>query len=257
MLSAAYDFEQPSSMEGAMTTTRWIAVITLIIAACLLSTTGGCAAKEKQYGRERQLTLPGNQTRVWAVAPVINLSGQPGVDPLLQADVLYQHLQTVQGLTIVPVDRVAAVYSAVGIEQVQTPEQAKAVIDMLGCDALIVATVTQYDPYNPPKFGGALQLFEKDAGGRMPPPDPRELLRSGSPPPEQAMPQDPQFVQVVGMFDAQNGTVRDALMAYAQGRHEPAGPMGLKEYFVNMDRFCGFAYHSLLESLLVQLQNGR
>lgn len=240
-----------------MTTTRWIAVIVLIIAACLLSTQGGCAAKDKPYGRERQLQMPGNQTQVWAVAPVINLSGQPGVDPLLQADILYQQLQAVQGLTVVPVDRVASVYAAVGIEQVQTPEQAKAVIDILGCDALIVATVTQYDPYNPPKFGGALQLFEKTLGGRVPPPDPRELLRSGALPPEQSLPQEPQFVQVVGMFDAQNGTVRDALLTYAQGRHEPSGPLGEKEYFVNMDRFSGFAYHSLLESLLVQLRNGR
>ena len=241
-----------------MTTTRWIAVIALIIAACLLSTTGGCAPAEKPYGRERQLSMPGNETKVWAVAPVINLSGQPGVDPLLQADILYQHLQSIQGLTVVPVDRVAAIFAAVGIEQVQTPEQAKAVIDALGCDALIVASVTQYDPYNPPKFGGALQLFEKGLGGNLPPPpDPRELLRSGSPPPEQAMPTNPQFLQVVGMFDAQSGTVRDALMSYAAGRHEPSGPMGVKEYFVNMDRYCGFAYQSLIESLLVQLRNGR
>lgn len=239
-----------------MSTTRWIAVIALIVLACLVSS--GCSDKPKPYGREESLVLPGAKTRVWAVAPVVNLSGQKGVDPLLQADLLYQQLQSVKGVTVIPVDRVAQVYAAMQIEQIQTPDQASAVMDVLACDGLLVATVTQYDPYNPPKFGGALQLFQKSGDySRPPPPDPRELVRAGRPPPEQSLPPAPEFVQVVGMYDATNGTVRDALLQYAAGRHEPAGPLGAKEYLVVMDRYTGFAYHSLLEDLLVQLRNGR
>lgn len=218
----------------------------------------GCTPKPPPYGRERQLSIPGTQTRIWAVAPVLNLSGQPGVDPLLQADILYQQLQTINGLTVIPVDRVAQVYASANIEQIQSPEQATIVMDALGCEGLIVGTVTQFDPYNPPKWGGSLQLFQREGGiNRTPPPDPRQLLRSGSPPPESNLPQVPQMLQVVGMFDATNGTVRDALMTYAQGRHEPTGPMGIKEYFASMDRFSGFCYHALLEDLLVLLRNGR
>jgi hypothetical protein len=71
------------------------------------------------------------------------------------------------------------------------------------------------------------------------------------------LPQAPDFVQAVGMYDSANGSVRDALLTYANGRHEPAGPMGAREYFANMDRYTGFAYYSLLEQLLVQLRNGR
>lgn len=239
-----------------MSTTRWIAVLALIVIACIIS--GGCGAKAKPYGREQTLVLPGAQTRVWAVAPVVNLSGQKGVDPLLQADLLFQQLQAVKGVTVIPVDRVAQVYAAMQIEQIQSPEQAAAVMDVLACDALVVATVTQYDPYNPPKFGGAIQLFQKKGDReRIPPPDPRELVRAGRPPPEQALPENPDFVQVVGMFDAQNGTVRDAVLQYAAGRHEPAGPLGAREYLMVMDRYVGFAYHSLIEDLLVQLRNGR
>jgi len=237
-----------------MTHAKWIANIILVTLSCALS---GCADKPVPYGRERPLELPGGERRVWAVAPVINLSGQPGVDPLLQADFLFQQLQTIGGLTVVPVDRVAQVYAAVGIEQVQSQEQAEAVLQVLGCDALVVATVTQFDPYNPPKFGGAIQLFEKGGARRASPPDPRDLVRSGSPPPEQVLPENPGFLQVVGMFDAANGTVRDSVMTYAAGRHEPLGPMGVKEYFVSMERYCGFAYNSLLETLLVQMRNGR
>ena len=238
-----------------MTNVRWIAIIALIVAACLLSS--GCE-QPQMYGREKNLFLPGQQQRVWAIAPVINLSGQPGVDALLQADLLFQQLQTVQGLTVIPVDRVAQVYAAAGIEQIQTPQQANVVLDALGCDGLIVATVTQYDPYNPPKFGAAMQLFEKP-GDNTPTsgPDPRTLLREGAPAPGDGMPSDPGFIQVVAMYDAANGSVRDAVTSYASGRHEPTGPMGVKEYFANMDRYCGFAYYSLIDSLLVRMRNGR
>jgi hypothetical protein len=238
-----------------MSTTRWIAVISFLFIACVAA--GGCSETKKTYGRERQLELPGAQARVWAVAPVINLSGQRGVDPLLQADILYQQLQTVHGLTVIPVDRVAQVYTALRIEQVQTPEQAYAVMDALGCQGLVVGTVTQFDPYNPPKFGGSLQLFERPGSyNRRPTPDVRELINAASPPTD-SLPQSPDFAQVVGMFDAANGSVRDAVLDYATGRHEPAGPMAEREYFASMDRYAGFAWHSLTEQLLVRIRNGR
>lgn len=233
---------------------RWIATFL----GLLIHAVSGCSEKPVPYGREQQLSIPGTETRVWAVAPVLNLSGQAGVDPLLQADILYQQLQTVNGVTVIPVDRVAQVYAAANIEQIQSPEQATIVMDALGCDGLVVATVTQFDPYNPPKWGGSLQLFQRQGGtNRTPPPDPRELLRSGAPPADANLPQVPDMVQVVGMFDATNGTIRDALLTYAQGRHEPVGPMGIKEYFASMDRYSGFCYHALLEDLLVRLRNGR
>jgi hypothetical protein len=28
------------------------------------------------------------------------------------------------------------------------------------------------------------------------------------------------------------------------------GPLGAKEYFVSMDRYCGFAYHTLIADLI-------
>jgi hypothetical protein len=54
------------------------------------------------------------------------------------------------------------------------------------------------------------------------------------------------------MFDGANGTVRDGVEAFARGRSDPSGPLGSKEYFVNMDRYCSFAYHSLIAELISQ-----
>src|SRR6185312_7756378 len=96
-----------------MTTMRSIGSALLILASAILlvAIAGGCSPKSKPYGREKQVNLPGDKRQVWAVAPAVNLSGQE-VDPLLQADDLYEQLQQVRGLTVVPVNRVAQVFAA-------------------------------------------------------------------------------------------------------------------------------------------------
>src|SRR5438270_3549368 len=124
-----------------------LAIVVLLVVAASLP---GCSG-QKPYGVETELYLPAKKRQVWAVAPVINLSGQKDVDPLLQADLVFAQLQQVHGLTVVPVNRVVEVYAGLRIEKVQTPEQAALVCDLLGCDALVVPTVTEFDPYNPPK----------------------------------------------------------------------------------------------------------
>jgi hypothetical protein len=213
---------------------------------------GGCTEQVPPYGREHTKVLPTKRRQVWAVAPVVNLSGERGVDPFLQADLVFQQLQQVQGVTAVPVNRVAEVYASLRIERVASPEQAAIICDLLQCDGLIIPTVTIYDTYNPPKFGGAMQLFVKPGTFSRPVDvDPRELAKRAAPKAIDPMPGvNGDVIQVVGMFDAANGTVRDRLHVYASGRHDPVGPMGEKEYLVSMDRYCGFAYSELLEQLI-------
>ena len=55
----------------------------------------------------------------------------------------------------------------------------------------------------------------------------------------------------VNLDNAANGTVRDGLDVYAAGRNDPVGPMGEKEYYMSMDRYCGFAYSELIEQLIL------
>lgn len=224
-----------------------------LIAAVLLSLLGCTSNKPADYGVERPLFLPGNTRQIWAVAPVLNLSGEKQVDPILQADLVYQQLQQVAGITALPVNRVAEVYAALRIDQVHSEEQAALVCDLLGCDALLVATVTIYDPYAPPKLGASLTLFRKGGYRRPANVDPRELVRRAAPlPSESPSAPQPGSVQVVGMFDAANGSIRADLMRYAQGRNDPVGPYKERAYLVEMDRFCGFVYHSLIEELLAR-----
>ena len=223
----------------------------------LAVTLAGCTPPPPPYGAEQQMFLPGNQRQTWAIAPAVNLSGQKAVDPILQADLVYQQMQQVHGLTVIPVNRVVEVYAGLHIDKVQSPGQAALVCDALGCDALVVPTITAYDPYEPPKLGAALQLLAKPSGFVRPRNvDVRELSRQAAPADDAALPPavENHFLQAVGMYDAANGSVRDAVNDYARGRCDPAGPLGNREYLTCMDKFCGFAYASLTGNLLRQIE---
>lgn len=204
-----------------------------------------CDSPPKPYGLENRLEVPGTQRLVWAVAPTINLSGHSEVDAILQSDLLYQQLQEVGGMTVVPVDRVVQTFASLQIDKVNTPQQASLVCDLLQVDGLVVPTITSFDPYAPPKMGASLALFRKPAGYvrdlRVELPD---LARRVNP----ADAAD--FRQAVGMFDSADGTVRKSLLEFAAGRSDPNGPMAEREYFLSMDRYCGFVYHQLIADLL-------
>jgi len=151
---------------------------------------------------------------------------------------------------------VVTVYAALGVERVQSAEQASLVCDLLGADALLVPTVTAWEPYNPPKMGASLQLFIKSSAfKRRVDVDPRELARMAAPAPGTPLPpMDPAgFVQAVGMFDAADGTVRESLARYSAGRYDPQGPFGAREFYMNSDRYAAFVYRRLTERLFDQL----
>src|SRR5258705_2752702 len=164
---------------------RTIQNLTIVLLLSLF----GCSSKSSDYGSEPQSFLPGAARQTWAIAPAVNLSGVTQVDPIIQADLLFAQVQQTGGLNVVPVNRVVEVFAALKIEQVQSEEQAAIICDVLGCDALLVATITAYDPYDPPRMGASLQLFRKLNNGRTAGVDPRELVRRASPKPNELTPQ--------------------------------------------------------------------
>jgi hypothetical protein len=231
-----------------------IALATLLI-VCIW-TMSGCGEHPKPYGVEGQLFFPSPRSQVWAVAPTLNISGESHVDPLLQSDLVFAELQQVHGLTVIPVNRVAEVYIAMRIDRVQSEDQADEVCQALGCDGLIVPTVTLYDSYDPPKMGASLQLFSRPGAlGQDPPLDPHELERAASPMPQLAMARPQRMIQVVGLYDAVDGTVQTRMASYAAGRVDPNGPLGEREIQLDMDRYSGFVYHELISRLLVQISD--
>lgn len=215
----------------------------------------GCGGDKKpEYGVEQKLRLPGRFRQVWAVAPVINDSGQKSVDPILQWDLIYKKLQSVEGLTVIPVNKLVDVLNSLGIERVQSAEQAALICDVLGADALLIPTVTIYDPYDPPKMAASLNLFRRGGYRRPMNVDIRELARRAAPATMPSPRPAPGFVQVVRVFDSADGSTRAAVLQYAQGRIDPTEPYQQRIYLVEMDRYAGFVYHALITELLARPQ---
>ena len=211
---------------------------------------GACAPHEPKYGIETPTILPLQRKQTWAVAPMVNLSGQKAADSILQADIVFQQLQQVDGLVVIPVNRVIEVMLSLRIEKINSEQHAQLICELLGCDGLVLPTVTIYDPYNPPKLGAALQLFLRGSVSvtKQANFNPREYARQPSPKASAAG--SGSMLQVVGMYDSQNGSVRTALTRYAKGRNDPTGPMAAREYLIVMDRYCGFAWHLLIVDLI-------
>lgn len=123
-----------------------------------LSLTGllvGCSNTHKQT----PLTAPYSGQVTIAVAPVLNYSGTAELDTLKVTDILFSELQQVEGLAVVPVNRVLAQMAQDGTDSIQSPQQAVELAEKLGAQAIVVAAITEYSPYYPPVVGVALQLY--------------------------------------------------------------------------------------------------
>ena len=200
--------------------------INLCLAAALLA---GCMPAK--YGQETQLTLQDGTHPVWAIAPAINLSGETSVDPVLQADLVFQQLQAVNNVTVIPVNRVVEVYAALHITKVESEDQAAIVCEQLGCDALVVPTITVYDPYNPPKLGAAVQIFRRHMAASNNNISARDLARLATPTEDQTLPAHPQFTQAVGMYDSANGFGSRSGASLCGWSQRSCGPHGIKRIF--------------------------
>jgi hypothetical protein len=140
------------------------------------------------------------------------------------------------------------------MEKVQSSQDAEHVCQLLGCDGLLVPTVTLYNPYDPPKMGATIQLFLKPgAFGKMATLDTHDLNSSATMALPPAVEENQQLIQAVIMDDADEGSVRSRAKSYAAGRTDPNGPIGENAVFISMDRYCGFVYHELIQQLLSQM----
>lgn len=97
---------------------------------------------------------------VLAVAPLANESGVT-IDPATRAEVsddLVAALNQVEGWAAVPLDRTLGAMAQLGLAEVRSEADARRLIATIGVDAIVVGTITQWNPYDPPRFGANLLL---------------------------------------------------------------------------------------------------
>ncbi len=194
---------------------------------------------------------PVGNTRLWAVAPFANESGVSVVDRLGTADAFTAQLEQVEGIDTVAVNRVIQAMRLSGTTTIATPHDALVLMEALDVDALVVGTVTAYDPYPPPTLGMAVQVFTRSQRAAGQGIDPQALVRapSGEIAPGDLRAPDA-AAQASGMFDARNHQTLTWLSQYAAGRTEPGSALGPDVYLMDMELYTQFVSHRLIRDLL-------
>ena len=139
---------------AASQSARLLLLTCAFLAAAAAST--GCAHVDRR-GERLVNSLPG--IRVVVVAPLMNLSTNPHVDLVSVTNAFASELAQVDGLTVVPMGRVYQYLAQQEQATVGSPEEARALAAVFGADATIVAAITEYDAYYPPRTGMAAQLY--------------------------------------------------------------------------------------------------
>ncbi len=228
----------------------------LIILTNALALAGGlgCSQREKQddFAISRAFVKPATL----AVAPVLNFSGEFNFDSIAAADLLASELTFVEGVTVLPVNRIMAVLAAQGRTQIESPAHALEVCEAVGADGILVAGITEYDPYTP-VVGLILQMyspshethesFEPILAARMAEPFIVSHMADPMLPTSQ--------VQII-----ENGAhdkVQKAVREYADPRDGAESHLGWRQYLKVQSLFLRFCWNDALTRLMKQERSRR
>lgn len=225
----------------------WMVVLLVVV-------TAGCSYRGAKKPHQ-PLSAPYGDRQVWAVVPLRNESGSLHANGLKAADQLAQRLETVMGLDTVPVNRVLAAMQSLQMPDVKDAKDIAELRQVLGVDAIVIGTVTAYDPYDPPKLGLAIELYFDPQRESAHTTNLRDLVRAGTEemPPEQSnRPRRPVSV-VSGFYDASDPAVHEQLVTYAasRGEQDKRDPSrGWRLYQIDMDLYTEFVTYLVSKQLL-------
>ncbi|MGH9817836.1 MAG: hypothetical protein ACRD6I_17325 [Candidatus Acidiferrales bacterium] len=208
----------------------------------------GCQSRQRMEPHLHASPYPG--TQLWAVAPFLNESGVSIVDTARIADLFTEEVQQVDGIDAVPVNRVILAMRQLNIAAVLSSSDATALIEALNVDGLVVGTVTAYDPYNPPTFGLAVQLFKPNLVPQAQL-DPRDLTRQATGDVELGALNDVSpTAQAAGIFDARSERTRMWIDEYAIGRTPKDSAYGAEIFLVRKELYTKFVSYRRIGQLL-------
>ncbi|MCX5659148.1 MAG: hypothetical protein NTW19_05425 [Planctomycetota bacterium] len=148
-----------------------------------------------------------------------NEAGTVQIDVLKMSDHLARHLTNAANLDVLPVNRTLAAMEALQLSRISTPSDALLLMDTLHAEGLVVGSITAYDPYDPPKIGMTLELYQNprvDPGASI---DVRKLTRAATDNPGPGQPRTRQPVSAVSAYlDSADSAVRHKVQRYAFDR---------------------------------------
>lgn len=221
----------------------------LLLALLLIAVSSGCRSSQRRPAVE--IEGPWLDRATVAVAPALNQSGSTDFDSDRLADLMASEFAHARGVNVIPVSRVLGVLAAQGAEQVSSAAHAMEVARLVGADALLVFSVTEYDPYDPPRIGIAAQLYGSWPGQRGQRVDPVALSRStgsapgGIPPRKRGL-----LAQHQRVYDASHDAVVGSVRRFARHRDADESPFGWRKYIVSQQDFFRFCAHETIRNLL-------
>ena len=210
-----------------------------------------CGCVQRADHAQQMPAMPGEQ-QVWAVAPLRNESGSLHADGLTLADHLARRLETAPSVDVLPVNRTLAAMKSLSMAAPTSRKDAMKLLTTLGADALVVGTISAYDPYDPPKLALALELYVSRQRSGQPAVDLRELVSApvdGGEVSRRDIARQPVCV-VSAVFDAADPEVDRMLKEYATDRGRPDDPAAPRLHRISMDLFSKFVSHVMSLRLL-------
>lgn len=135
--------------------TRPLALLLGLILACLSQL--GCNLLPQRLDRP-QIHNPFPQLRKVAVVPFFNQSGFAQINGADVANSYRHQLQQIPGFEVLPVGVVDRHLASQPIPVDQAPDFQQLARD-LGVDAVVVGSITDFDPYYPPRLGLAVRWY--------------------------------------------------------------------------------------------------
>ena len=217
----------------------------------MLTPLAGCGPVEVQRrGEKLYNSLVGVQTIV--VAPAMNLSTSSNVNITDVTNAMASELGQVEGVNVVPLGRVVQYLADNKLATVGSPEEARELARVFGAQATIVMAVTEYDPYNPPRMGLAVQMY---TAGDLPAPaatdgfDPVAASRSAAPFAVGEAANRPRDM-ISRVYSGRNAETEILAKRYSRERMADDTPYGWRRFLVDQSEFQRLCCYGIIREMM-------
>jgi len=225
-----------------------IGIILSVAGTFVLS--AGCSVQKKSM----QLMSPYRKQMTVVLGPVLNYSGEQNLDTLKVTDILYSELQQVHGFSVIPVNRTLAEMAKNGITNIENPQQALNLANQLGADMIIIAAITEYNPYYPPIVGIAMQVYSVNDNKEFSAAsvNPVQLARSASPLKisvnvgQEYLPKN----QIQEIFNSRDKRIAKLAREFAKLRGTGSSPYKTDLYLRSQEYYLRFVCYESIKKLL-------
>ncbi len=227
-------------------------LITVVLALITILAGAGCTPGSSIQRHYKNPYFPDKWTL--AVVPFTNLSGSDALDTDAVTDEFYTELQQIgddSGIQVIPYNRVLAAMHRMQIEKLNESD-VTALAENLGVDAIIVGTITRYDPYPPPLIGMIVQLYDRKDLRALPPAghiNPGQLARQGKTLDLRPSPDLKPATMVIRIVDAGDNDVIERIKQYARGKGAMQSPSGWETYKTSRN-YLRFVSHEVIGEML-------